>query len=155
MKDAPVTAAAPAATATATPGFAHLRALRRIAGPGGALAAALVLSACAHSQASKFDVDAFLRGSDTALPEVLGNPDFLKATQVPQRDCATLLQSADSGALEDLPASNTTRGPAWVFHPKGATDKVWLVVGQANGERSCHGPLPADAMKTLTERAKG
>lgn len=132
-----------------------LRRVSRLAAPGGALAAALVLSACAHSQASKFDVDAFLRGSDTALPEVLGNPDFLGATRVAQNECAALLQSPNSGVLEDLPASNTARGPAWVLHPTGTPDKVWLIVGQANGERSCHGPLPADAVKTLTERAKG
>ena len=123
--------------------------------PVAALAAALALSACAHSQAGKFDVDAFLRGSDTALPEVLGNPDFLNATRIAQNDCAALLQSPHNGVLEDLPASNTTRGPAWVLHPAGTPDKVWLIVGQANGERSCHGPLPADAVKTLTERAKG
>lgn len=127
----------------------------RFAAPGSALAAALVLSACAHSQASRFDVDAFLRGSDTALPEVLGNPDFLKATQITANDCAALLQSPHSGALEDLPASNTARGPAWVLHPASTPDKVWLIVGQSGGERTCHGPLPADAMKALTERAKG
>lgn len=144
MKDAP-----------AFPRLPSLRPVSRLAAPGGALAAALVLSACAHSQASKFDVDAFLRGSDTALPEVLGNTDFLKATRIAQGECATLLQSPHNGVLEDLPASNTARGPAWVLHPAGATDKVWLIVGQANGERSCHGPLPADAMKALTERAKG
>ena len=137
------------------PAFRHLPALRHLAMPGGALAAALVLSACAHSQASRFDVDAFLRGSDTALPEVLGNTDFLNATRIAQTDCAVLLQSPHNGVLEDLPASNTTRGPAWVLHPNGTPDKVWLIVGQANGERSCHGPLPADAMKTLTDRAKG
>lgn len=137
------------------PAFRHLPALRHIFMPGGALAAALVLSACAHSQASRFDVDAFLRGSDTALPEVLGNTDFLNATRIAQTDCAVLLQSPHNGVLEDLPASNTTRGPAWVLHPNGTPDKVWLIVGQANGERSCHGPLPADAMKTLTDRAKG
>lgn len=137
------------------PAFRHLPALRHIVMPGGALVAALVLSACAHSQASRFDVDAFLRGSDTALPEVLGNTDFLNATRIAQTDCAVLLQSPHNGVLEDLPASNTTRGPAWVLHPNGTPDKVWLIVGQANGERSCHGPLPADAMKTLTDRAKG
>ncbi len=129
--------------------------LCRFAAPAGALAAALVLTACAHSQASRFDVDAFLRGSDTALPEVLGNTDFLKATRIAQNECATLLQSPHSGVLEDLPASNTARGPAWVLHPAGTPDKVWLIVGQAGGDRSCHGPLPADAMKALTERAKG
>jgi len=119
------------------------------------LSVALVMSGCAASQASRFDVDAFLRGSDTALPEVLGNPDFLKATRIPQTDCATMLQSPTNGTLEDLPASNTARGPAWLFHPVGTPDKVWLVVGDSGGERSCHGPLPADAMKALTERAKG
>ncbi|SDO79561.1 hypothetical protein SAMN04488595_102262 [Ralstonia sp. 25mfcol4.1] len=144
MKDAP-----------AFPRLPSLRPVSRLAAPGGALAAALVLSACAHSQASKFDVDAFLRGSDTALPEVLGNTDFLKATRIAQSECASLLQSPHNGVLEDLPASNTARGPAWVLHPAGSPEKVWLIVGQANGERSCHGPLPADAMKTLTDRARG
>jgi hypothetical protein len=86
---------------------------------------------------------------------VLGNPDFLKATRIPQTDCATMLQSPHNGTLEDLPASNTARGPAWLLHPADTPDKVWLVVGEAGGERSCHGPLPADAMKKLTERAKG
>jgi len=130
-------------------------ALRRLALPSGALAVALALSACAHSQASHFDVDAFPRGSDTALPEVLGNTDFLKATRIAQNDCAALLQSPHNGVLEDLPASNSARGPAWVFHPTGTSDKVWLIVGQAGGERSCHGPLPADAVKALVDRAKG
>ncbi|GJG93667.1 hypothetical protein [Cupriavidus pauculus] len=140
------------------PALLHLAGLRqvsRLAAPGGALVAALVLSACASTHASKFDVDAFLRGSDTALPEVLGNTDFLKATRIAQNDCAALLQSPHSGVLEDLPASNTARGPAWVLHPKATPDKVWLIIGQAGGERSCHGPLPADAMKALTDRAKG
>lgn len=128
---------------------------RKFGVPGGALAAALLLSACAHSGASKFDVDAFLRASDTALPEVLGNADFLKATRVSHEQCATLLQSPHIGALEDLPASNTARGPAWLLHPAGSPDKVWLVVSEAGGERNCHGPLPADAMKALKSRAKG
>lgn len=131
------------------------RGLRGFAAPAGTLVAALVLSACATSQASRFDVDAFLRGSDTALPEVLGNTDFLKATRIPQTECATLLQSPYNGVLEDLPASSSARGPAWLLHPAGMPDKVWLIVGQAGGERSCHGPLPADAMKALTARAKG
>jgi hypothetical protein len=118
-------------------------------------AAVLLLAACAQAPANRFDVDAFLRASDTAMPEVLGNPDFLKATRVPHAQCATLLQSAHSGVLEDLPASNAARGPAWLLHPADAPDKVWLVVGVAGGERTCHGPLPADAMKTLADRAKG
>jgi len=128
---------------------------RRLAARGGVLAGALLLAACAQTGASRFDVDAFLRASDTAMPEVLGNADFLKATRVPQTECATLLQSPHSGVLEDLPASNAARGPAWLLHPADAPDKVWLVVGVAGGERTCHGPLPADAMKTLAERAKG
>lgn len=118
-------------------------------------AAALLLAACAQTPASRFDVDAFLRASDTAMPEVLGNADFLKATRVPQTECATLLQSPHSGVLEDLPASNAARGPAWLLHPTASPDKVWLVVGVAGGERTCHGPLPADAMKKLAERARG
>lgn len=140
---------------TDAPVSRYLQRLRRAAVPGGVLAATLLLAACAHTHAGRFDVDAFLRGSDTALPEVLGNPDFLDATRIAAADCAALLQSPHSGALEDLPASNTSRGPAWILHPAGTPDKVWLIVGQAGGERSCHGPLPADAMKTLTERAKG
>ncbi|XQU72893.1 Lipoprotein [Cupriavidus sp. H18C2] len=153
MKDAP--AFHRISAISAMPTLRALRALRRAAAPGGAPAAALVLSACAHNHAARFDVDAFLRGSDTALPEVLGNTDFLKATRLAQNECATLLQSPHNGVLEDLPASNTTRGPAWILHPKATPDKVWLIVGQPNGDRSCHGPLPADAMQTLTDRAKG
>ncbi|CAG9179458.1 hypothetical protein [Cupriavidus pampae] len=113
-----------------------------------------LLSACAvPGSARHFDVDAFLRGSDTALPEVIGNADFLKSTRVSVTECATLLQSPASGALEDLPATGLR--PAWLLHPAGTPDKVWLIVSEASGERSCHGPLPADAMKTLAERAKG
>ncbi|BDB23384.1 hypothetical protein CTP10_R07130 [Cupriavidus sp. P-10] len=120
-------------------------------------AGALVLAACASTGggASKFDVDSFLRASDTALPEVLGNPAFLKATRVPASDCAVMLQSASTGVLEDLPPSSNARGPAWLLHPKGKPEQVWLVVSEAGGERTCHGPLPADAMKTLADRAKG
>ncbi len=122
-----------------------------------ASAGALLLAACASSGggASKFDVDSFLRAPDSGLPEVLGNPGFLKATRVPAAECAVMLQSASTGVLEDLPPSSTARGPAWLLHPKGQPDQVWLVVSESGGERTCHGPLPADAMKTLAARAKG
>ncbi|WP_042884450.1 hypothetical protein [Cupriavidus necator] len=128
--------------------------------PGFALmagAGALALAACASSGggASKFDVDSFLRASDSALPEVLGNPAFLQATRVSANECAVMLQSASTGVLEDLPPSNSARGPAWLLHPEGKPEQVWLVVSEAGGERTCHGPLPADAMKKLAERAKG
>lgn len=113
------------------------------------------LSACATTGGGKFDVDSFLRASDTALPEVLGNQTFLSATRVPANECATMLQSASTGVLEDLPPSSSARGPAWVLHPAGAPGKVWLVTSEAGGERTCHGPLPADAMKALVDRAKG
>lgn len=115
--------------------------------------AAALLCACGTTSGSRqFDVDAFLRASDTAMPEVTANTDFLKATRVSVAQCAALLQSPHSGALEDLPPGG--RGPAWLLHPAGTPDKVWLVVGESGGERSCHGPLPADAMKALAERAK-
>ncbi|AGW89154.1 MULTISPECIES: hypothetical protein [Cupriavidus] len=128
--------------------------------PGFALlagAGALALAACASSGggASKFDVDSFLRAPDSALPEVLGNPAFLQATRVSANECAVMLQSASTGVLEDLPPSSNARGPAWLLHPKGKPEQVWLVVSEAGGERTCHGPLPADAMKTLAARAKG
>ena len=118
------------------------------------LTAGALLAGCAAPGAARhFDVDAFLRGSDTALPEVIGNADFLKATRASATQCATLLQSPTSGALEELPSAGLR--PAWLFHPAGTPDKVWLIVSETGGERSCHGPLPADAMKTLAERAKG
>lgn len=118
------------------------------------IAAAALLAACASPGASKqFDVDAFLRASDTALPEVLANPDFLSATQASANDCAALLQSVNSGVLEGLPPTGGGHGPAWLLHPAGAPAKVWLVVSKTGGERTCHGPLPADAMKALVERA--
>ncbi|WP_152561665.1 hypothetical protein [Cupriavidus sp. SK-3] len=133
------------------------RLVRRHGGAVAGIAAAVLLAACAgQNGASKhFDVDAFLRASDTALPEVLANPDFLSATQASANDCATLLQSTSSGVLEDLHStgSGSGRGPAWLLHPAGSPAKVWLVVGKGNGERTCHGPLPADAMKALVERA--
>ncbi|RWA50270.1 hypothetical protein AU476_28210 [Cupriavidus sp. UYMSc13B] len=115
------------------------------------------VAACASSGggASKFDVDSFLRASDSALPEVLGNGAFLKATRVPATDCAVMLQSASTGVLEDLPPSSSARGPAWLLHPKDKPGEVWLVVSESGGERTCHGPLPADAMQALTARAKG
>jgi len=129
---------------------------RRAAGALAACAAALSMAACATGGAGgKFDVDSFLRASDTALPEVLGNTGFLAATRLPATDCAVMLQSANTGALEGLPPSSSARGPAWLFHPAGTPDQVWLVVSEAGGERTCHGPLPADVMKTLVERAKG
>lgn len=120
-------------------------------------AGTLALAACASTGggASKFDVDSFLRASDTALPEVLGNAAFLKSTRVPASDCAVMLQSASTGVLEDLPPSSSARGPAWLLHPKDKPQQVWLIVSEAGGERTCHGPLPADAMKTLADRAKG
>ncbi|WP_354686205.1 hypothetical protein [Cupriavidus necator] len=120
-------------------------------------AGALALGACASSGggASKFDVDSFLRAPDSALPEVLGNPAFLQATRVSANECAVMLQSANTGVLEGLPPSSNARGPAWLLHPKGTPEQVWLVVSESGGERTCHGPLPADAMKTLADRAKG
>jgi hypothetical protein len=120
-----------------------------------ALAVVAGLSACATTGGGKFDVDSFLRASDTALPEVLGNQTFLSATRMPANECATMLQSASTGVLEDLPPSSSARGPAWVLHPAGSPGKVWLVTSEAGGERTCHGPLPADAMKALVDRAKG
>lgn len=122
-----------------------------------ASAGALALAACASSGggASKFDVDSFLRAPDSALPEVLGNPAFLQATRVSANECAVMLQSASTGVLEDLPPSSSARGPAWLLHPKDKPEQVWLVVSEAGGERTCHGPLPADAMKRLAGRAKG
>ncbi|WP_306855964.1 hypothetical protein [Cupriavidus necator] len=130
---------------------------RRLAGAVLAGAGVLALAACASNGggASKFDVDSFLRASDSALPEVVGNPAFLKATLVPASECAVMLQSASTGVLEDLPPSSNARGPAWLLHPKDKPGHVWLVVSEAGGERTCHGPLPADAMKTLADRAKG
>ncbi|MCO4891766.1 hypothetical protein MKD50_20480 [Cupriavidus sp. WGtm5] len=120
-------------------------------------AGVLALAACASSGggASKFDVDAFLGAPDSALPEVVGNPAFLSATRVPATECAVMLQSASTGVLEDLPPSSNARGPAWLLHPKDPSGQVWLVVSEAGGERTCHGPLPADAMKTLARRARG
>jgi hypothetical protein len=128
---------------------------RRVAGSAACLLVALGLSACATTGGGKFDVDSFLRASDTALPEVLGNAAFLSATRVPANDCGVMLQSASTGVLEDLPPSSSARGPAWVLHPAGSPGQVWLVTSEAGGERTCHGPLPADAMKTLVDRAKG
>lgn len=135
------------------------RLARRRGGAVAGIAVAVLLAACAgQNGASKhFDVDAFLRASDTALPEVLANPDFLTATQASANDCAALLQSTSSGVLEDLHStgsgSGSGRGPAWLLHPAGSPGKVWLVVSKGSGERTCHGPLPADAMKVLVERA--
>lgn len=136
------------------PAFLTLPAWRR-GGAAAGLAAAALLAACAsQTGASKqFDVDAFLRASDTALPEVLGNPDFLSATQASANDCAVLLQSVSSGVLEGLPPTGGASGPAWLLHPAGAPAQVWLVVSKNGGERTCHGPLPADAMKALVARA--
>lgn len=121
------------------------------------LFAVLAMAGCAHQATSpaKFDVDAFLRGSDTALPELLASPDFLRATRASANECAVMLQSTGTGVLEDLPAASTGGGPAWLLHPAGKPDQVWLVVGDAKGERSCHGPLPAQPVEKLVERAKG
>jgi hypothetical protein len=117
----------------------------------GLAATVLLLAACAHSGATRqFDVDAFLRAPDTALPEVLTNPDFLAATRVPATQCATMLQSERSGVLEDLP--RTVRGQAWLLRPTATPAQVWLVASKSSGERSCHGPLPADAVHALIER---
>ncbi len=138
------------------PTFPTLQTSRRggaIAGAIAGVAAAALLAACASQAGTgrQFDVDAFLRAPDTALPEVLANADFLSAPPASANDCAVLLQSVSSGVLEGLPPAG--RGPAWLLHPAGAPAKVWLVVGKNGGERTCHGPLPADAMKALVERA--
>lgn len=126
------------------------RAARRV-GPAGLAAAVLLAAGCAQTPPSRqFDVDAFLRAPDTALPEVLTNPDFLAATRVPAAECATMLQSERSGTLEDLP--RTVRGQAWLLRPTARPAQVWLVASKASGERSCHGPLPADAVQALVER---
>jgi len=127
------------------------KAMRRLARTAAA-AALLGLAACATSGARQFDVDAFLRASDAALPEVLANRDFLTATRVSANDCAVMLQSTGSGVLESLPAAGG--GPAWLLHPAGEPSRAWLVLGQPDGSRTCHGPLPADAMRGLAERAK-
>lgn len=129
--------------------------MRRAAGAL-ALGASLLLAACAGAGpgSRQFDVDAFLRAPDTALPEVLGNQDFLSATRATATDCAVMLQSTQTGVLESLPSNGGGRGPAWLLHPAGSPDKVWLVVSGARGDRSCHGPLPADEMKALVARTK-
>ena len=131
--------------------------LSRLA-PAVSVALLVLLGGCAAQQsggAGKFDVDAFLRASDTALPEVLANSEFLRATRVSANDCAVMLQSTATGVLQDLPPASGSRGPAWLLHPAGKPDQVWLVVSEAGGERTCHGPLPAAPMQTLVDRAKG
>ncbi|EHP37459.1 putative lipoprotein transmembrane protein, partial [Cupriavidus basilensis OR16] len=91
------------------PAFLTLPAWRR--GAAGLAAAALLAACASQTGASKhFDVDAFLRASDTALPEVLANPDFLAATQASANDCAVLLQSVSSGVLEGC-RYGSERGP--------------------------------------------
>lgn len=115
------------------------------------LAAGLAACAAPGSGARQFDVDAFLGAPDMALPEVLANRDFLAATKAPVADCAAMLQSASSGVLESLGGG---RAPAWLLHPAGDAARVWLVLGQADGSRSCHGPLPAAPMRVLAERAR-
>lgn len=119
------------------------------------LACAAALAGCATQPAAsrQFDVDAFLGASDSALTEVVANQDFLDATRLAANDCAVMLQSERSGVLESLPSA--VRGPAWLLHPGATPSQVWLIVSRADGHRSCHGPLPADAMKALVQRAAG
>ena len=124
---------------------------------GAALAAAVMtLAACAGGTAARgvggqFDVDAFLRAPDTTLSEVLTNADFLAATRLSANDCAVMLQSPHGGVLEDLPGA--ARGHAWLRTGVDKPSQVWLVVSRRGGERSCHGPLPADTMHALAARA--
>lgn len=119
------------------------------------LAAALMVAGCAvnRSPGRQFDVDAFLRAPDTTLPEVLTNPDFLSATKVSAADCAAMLQSERSGVLEDLPGM--ARGDGWLWRPAAKPGQVWLVASRRGGERTCHGPLPAEGMQALVGRAAG
>ncbi|MGN5478991.1 hypothetical protein ACTMU2_24555 [Cupriavidus basilensis] len=122
-----------------------LGASRRVRGAAACLSVVLGLSACATTSGSKFDVDSFLRASDSALPEVLGNAAFLvghPGSGERLRRHAAVLQSRRAGRL--CAPSSSARGPAWLLHPAGKTDQVWLIVSEAGGERTCHGPLPAD-----------
>lgn len=134
---------------------------RSLAALAAALAASAALAGCAGqaarsgsgNAARQFDIDAFLRAPDTTLAEVLTNTDFLAATRLPAADCATLLQSERSGVLEDLPAA--ARGHAWLLRTASQPGQVWLVASRRGGERTCHGPLPADTMHGLAQRAGG
>lgn len=121
-----------------------------------AAAALAILTACAGTPAGgaatrQFDVEAFLRAPDTTLSEVLTNADFLSATRMSANDCAAMLQSAQTGVLEDLPG--TARGHAWLRRATANPDEAWLVVSRHGGERTCHGPLPYETMHGLATRS--
>ncbi|WP_255581501.1 hypothetical protein [Cupriavidus sp. AU9028] len=137
-----------------TSGAGNRRRLGALTGVS-ALAAALMVGGCAVNRGAsrQFDVDAFLRAPDTTLPEVLTNPDFLAATRASTADCAAMLQSERNGVLEELPGM--ARGDGWLWRPAAQSGQVWLVASRRGGERTCHGPLPAEGVQALVGRAGG
>jgi hypothetical protein len=109
---------------------------------------AVVFSGCAQMRASRFDVDSFLSAPDTVLSEVLVNTDFLRATKLPDAECAALvLPNPPDPRLPDA----ASRKP-FVIQPPGS-EHVWLLLRGADGVQSCHGPLPAREFMGMVQRA--
>ncbi len=105
-------------------------------------AAVLLLAACAQAPANRFDVDALLRASDTAMPEVLGNPDFLKG---PRRGAARAVRHAVAIGAQwgaGRPASQQCGARAGMAAPSGRCAGEG-VAGGGGGRRRADLPWPA------------
>ncbi|KMW45966.1 hypothetical protein PQH03_11390 [Ralstonia insidiosa] len=120
-------------------------------------AAAAVFAGCASTGASRFDVDSFLTAPDTVLSEVLVNKDFLRATKLPDAECAALVKG-HAAQVVALPNPEDPRIPEaasrkpFVIEPPGS-ESVWLLLRGTVGVQSCHGPLPAKEFMGLVQRA--
>ncbi|MFP3888731.1 hypothetical protein [uncultured Ralstonia sp.] len=118
---------------------------------------AVVFSGCAQMRASRFDVDSFLSAPDTVLSEVLVNTDFLRATKLPDAECAALVKG-HAAQVVVLPNPPDPRLPdaasrkPFVIQPPGS-EHVWLLLRGADGVQSCHGPLPAREFMGMVQRA--
>ncbi|MGM3273893.1 hypothetical protein [Ralstonia sp. 24A2] len=122
-----------------------------------AAAAAAVFAGCASTGVSRFDVDSFLTAPDTVLSEVVVNKDFLRATKLPDAECAALVKG-HAAQVVALPYSPDPRSPdaasrkPFVIEPPGS-ESVWLLLRGAEGVQSCHGPLPTKEFMGLVQRA--
>ncbi|NMV37599.1 hypothetical protein [Ralstonia insidiosa] len=120
-------------------------------------ATAVVFAGCAATGASRFDVDSFLTAPDTVLPEVLVNKDFLRVTKLSDAECAALVKG-HAAQVVALPNAQDPRIPEaalrkpFVIQPPGS-ESVWLLLREADGTQSCHGPLPAKEFMGLAQRA--
>jgi hypothetical protein len=88
---------------------------------------------------------------------VLVNTDFLRATKLPDAECAALVKG-HAAQVVVLPNPPDPRLPdaasrkPFVIQPPGS-EHVWLLLRGADGVQSCHGPLPAREFMGMVQRA--